>query len=157
MFNHAPPGYECPFCALASGKRCASLHSTADDIILRDQKIMALVASHWWKKNPGHVLVVPVRHFENLYDLPDEVGSAIHAASKSIALAMKRAYRCEGISTRQHNEPAGYQEVWHYHLHIFPRFADDNLYAEDGSKSLIAPPIRSEYAQRLRESLRHGA
>jgi histidine triad (HIT) family protein len=42
---------------------------------------------------------------------------------------MKSHYSCDGISTRQHNEPAGHQDVSHYHLYVFPRYAGDHLYA----------------------------
>lgn len=153
MFNHAPPRYDCPFCRLASGATSDGLHSRPDDIVLRNESILAFVASHWWKKNEGHVLVIPIDHFENIYDLPDEVGAAIFAASRKIAIAMKRAYGCEGISTRQHNEPAGYQEIWHYHLHVFPRYTDDQLYPADGDKSLSDPTARAVYAARLRAAL----
>jgi histidine triad (HIT) family protein len=94
---------------------------------------MAFVASHWWENNHGHVLVVPILHYENLYELPDDTGAAIFAMSRRIALALKRGYRCDGVSTRQHNEPAGYQDVWHYHLHVFPRYTNDRLYPADGA------------------------
>ena len=40
---------------------------------------------------------------------------------------MKRADSCDGVSTRQHSEPAGQQEVWHDHLHVLPRFEGDEL------------------------------
>ena len=46
-----------------------------------------------------------------------------------MALTMKVVYSCDGISTRQHNEPAGNQDVWHYHLHVTPRYKDDVFYS----------------------------
>ena len=64
---------------------------------------------------------------------------------------MKSGYGCDGVSTRQHNEPAGYQDVWHYHLHVFPRFAGDELY---GSRKCLMPPEeRAAFAERLRRAL----
>ena len=47
------------------------------------------------------------------------------------ALAMKAVFQCDGVSTRQHNEPAGYQDVWHFHVHVFPRFHGDSLYTSE--------------------------
>jgi histidine triad (HIT) family protein len=153
MFSHAPANYRCPFCALAGGMVCPGLHSTQGDIVCRDGDAMAFIASHWKEANAGHVLVVPIRHFENLYEIPDDVGSAIFGMSRRIALALKLGYACDGVSTRQHNEPAGYQEVWHYHLHIFPRYRDDQLYAGYGDMRLSSPDERRPFADKLRKAL----
>jgi histidine triad (HIT) family protein len=153
MPRHAPTDYRCPFCALVQGIECPGLHSAPQDIVCRDERAMAFVASHWCEKNPGHVLVVPVRHYENLYELPDEDGAAIFAMSRRIAIAMKRGYACEGVSTRQHNEPAGYQEVWHYHQHVFPRYADDQLYLRYGKMRLTGAAERWPYADKLKTVL----
>lgn len=46
---------------------------------------------------------------------------------------MKQAFGCDGVSTRQHNEPAGDQDVWHFHLHVFPRWTGDDLYRSFGA------------------------
>ena len=61
-------------------------------------------------------------------------------------------YDCEGTSFRQHNEPGGDQEVWHYHLHVFPRYAGDDLYGSEAR--LTAPEERAPYAERLRQALK---
>jgi len=62
-------------------------------------------------------------------------------------------YKCDGVSTRQHNEPSGNQDVWHYHLHVFPRYKNDNLYKTDRRNS--EPEERTEYAEKLREYFRN--
>lgn len=113
--------------------------------------VTAFIACDWWPKNPGHVLVVPNRHYENIYDLPIEEGGRIHQVVQEVALAMKRAYGCDGISTRQHNEPAGNQDVWHYHVHVFPRYGDDDLYLL--GKRRTSPEERAPYSEMLRCSL----
>ena len=69
-------------------------------------------------------------------------------AIRDTALALKTAFDCDGVSTRQHNEPAGNQDVWHYHLHVFPRFTDDGLYASRG-EWVDADRMR-RYADRIR-------
>ena len=108
----------------------------------------AFVSSHQYPNNRGHVLIAPNEHFENIYDLPIALGTQVHETARTVALAMKAAYRCGGISTRQHNEPAGNQDVWHYHLHVFPRYAGDELYAT--KPSLMQVTERAEYAQKIR-------
>lgn len=151
MYNHAPPGYICPFCLLVEGVADARVYSVQEDIVYRDVTVTAWVSSHQWPGCRGHVLVVPNRHYENIFDLPDPVALEVHRIARRVATAMKQAYGCEGISTRQHNEPAGNQDVWHYHLHVFPRYAGDNLY---GTASALMPtPERAQYAAQLRAVL----
>lgn len=86
----------------------------------------------WWPRNPGSALVIPNDHYENVYDLPPDLGAPIQHAVRDTALALKEAFSCAGVSTRQHNEPAGNQDVWHYHVHVFPRYQDDRLYESQG-------------------------
>ena len=66
---------------------------------------------------------------------------------------LKTAYRCEGTSTRQHNEPAGYQDVWHLHAHVFPRYPGDRLYERHEEKRWASPEERAPYAAKLRAVL----
>ena len=60
--------------------------------------------------------------------MPDELGGPLLRATRRMALALKAVDGCEGTSTRQHNEPAGNQDLWHFHVHVFPRWRDDHLY-----------------------------
>lgn len=125
--------------------------SRESDVVYRDAQVIALIAAKQWPGTPGHVLIVPTAHHENLYTLPDDLGARIHALSRRVALAMKAAYGCEGVSLRQHNEPAGNQDVWHYHLHVFPRWAGDDLYLTHGA--VMPAQRRAGYAARLRANL----
>ena len=147
-FNHAPDDYECPFCRIAAGTFLPGMRTKETDVIAHDQIVTAFVASHWWPNNPGHVLVIPNRHIENLYDLPNDLAEPIHAMSRRVAIAMKRVYRCDGVSTRQHNEPAGNQDVWHYHVHVFPRYVGDDLYRSMRRETTATE--RARYAEMLR-------
>jgi histidine triad (HIT) family protein len=124
--SHEPPGYECPFCLLAAGGETRL--SQQRHIVARTPDTLTVVNPRFWPNNPGSLIVVPVGHHENLYVLPDEVGAAVHRAVREAACALRLAYECKGTSTRQHNEPAGYQDVWHYHVHVFPRYPGDDLY-----------------------------
>ena len=129
MSSHAPDGYVCPF--------CRNVHDgTAEhplEILYRDDDVFVKMNPKWWPNNPGNVLVIPVAHHENIFDLPAVLATPIHRAAQAAAIAMKRAYGCHGVSTRQHNEPAGNQKVWHYHLHVFPRWTGDELYRTSGA------------------------
>lgn len=145
MPTHAPGSYDCPFCRIARGDH--SRNTTQDDVVYREEFVTAFLASKNWPNNRGHVLVIPNEHFENVFDLPSELGAPIQAAIKRIAVAMKRAYECDGISTRQHNEPAGNQDVWHYHVHVYPRYKRDFLYLTRGRTT--RPEDRKPYRDKL--------
>lgn len=69
----------------------------------------------------GHTLVIPKRHAENIWEISEEDLSAIHAASKKIAAAMKETIASDGIAFLQLNGKAVNQLVMHYHLHLIPR------------------------------------
>ncbi len=153
MYSHAPPGYLCPFCAVVAGAEPDSCYTKQADVVLRDRNVTGFISSHWWPRNPGHVILVPNGHYENIYELPDEFGAALFGASRRIALAMKAAYGCDGVSTRQHNEPAGNQDVWHFHLHVFPRYVDDQLYLRSAERTPTSPPQRLPYAEKLKRAL----
>jgi histidine triad (HIT) family protein len=154
MFEHAPEGYACPFCTVAAGGDVPP-HTLQSDVVWRSAAVTAFISARWWPNNPGHVLVVPNAHFENIYSLPAELAARLHEVARSIALAFKHVYRCDGVSTRQHNEPAGDQEVWHYHLHVFPRYPRDRLYELEGR--FIPAAERATYAERLHAHLEANA
>jgi len=148
MYNHAPADYVCPFCLIAAGQ--GTERTTVDDIVYRDISVTAFVAAAWWPRNAGHVLVIPNQHFENIYDLPLAFATEIHRVARDIALAFKATYGCDGVSTRQHNEPAGNQDVWHYHLHVFPRYMGDELYLQLYQRRFTTAAERLPYATKLR-------
>lgn len=119
----------------------------------QDHWLTAFIAPRWWPNNEGHVLIIPNEHYENLYDLPREYAHRIQDLAQAIAIAFKLVYHCHGISTRQHNEPAGNQDVWHYHLHVFPRYEGDNLYHSPRCREMAPAKKRHEYAEKLKRFL----
>jgi len=154
MISNAPKDYNCPFCLLVQEDyENENLYSDITDIIYEDDFIISFIYSHQWPKNQGHALVIPKRHFENIYDIPDELYLKVSQLIKELAKCIKSAYGCDGVSTRQHNEPApaGNQDVWHFHTHIFPRYADDNLYLK--KCELMPKALRAKYAIKLKTEL----
>ena len=148
MHNHEPKDYICPFCLIVEGVENEHLYTKQADIVYKNNFVTAFISSGWWKNNKGHVIIIPNNHFENIYDLADDISSEIHKLERKIAIAFKEVYKCDGVSSRQHNEPSGNQDVWHYHLHVFPRYKNDNLYLTD--RELSKPEERIEYANSLK-------
>jgi histidine triad (HIT) family protein len=155
VYSHKPKGYECPFCRVVSGIEIPNKGTKQSDVVYQNQHVTAFIASKWWPNNKGHVLVVPNAHFENIYELPVEYAVEIHRAAQLAAFAMRNTYGCDGVSTRQHNEPGGGQDVWHYHLHVYPRYIGDQFYLTEGQDS--DPDERHYYAERLHTWIQQNA
>jgi histidine triad (HIT) family protein len=132
-----------PFCALAAGLDA----DRQQDIVRRTAGALAFVSPRWWPGNHGHILVVRVRHYENLYELPDEAGTR-----SMIWSAMSRSRSAGPMGAREsHNEPAGDQNAWHYHMHVFPRYPGDQLYTSSPYLDFVVTAgQRTSYAERLR-------
>lgn len=147
--KNAPFGYQCPFCRVA-----ATLPTPAPEsaIILVEPRVFAFVPLHHYAGIRGNCLVAPRLHYENVLDIPDSLGNDFFRATRLLANAMREGLGCEGISTRQHNGPAGDQDVWHFHLHVFPRFCGDGLHG--GQKVPYVTEERLDVADRLRTLLR---
>lgn len=112
------------------------------------------MAARRFPNNQGHVLVIPNPHFENIYDLPVKFTSPIQELARAVAFAMKATYHCDGILIRQHNEPDGGQHIWHYHLHIIPRYENDDFYR--GQKQAFPRSERAAYAQMLKNWIKEN-
>ena len=73
----------------------------------------------------GHALILPKNHYANLYELPEETAGEVMKLAKKMAAQMTGNLGCEGFNLVQNNgEPAG-QTVFHFHMHLIPRYRDD--------------------------------
>jgi len=147
MFNHEPKDYLCPFCNFLAGNETE--YNTKQDIVYQNELVTAFVAPRWWQNNEGHVVVISNKHYENLYDISDDVLTEAYIAVKRVAVAIRSTYGCGGTSTRQHNEPIGGQEIWHFHAHVFPRYENDRFYEDSHLNRFVGPEERLPYARKL--------
>jgi histidine triad (HIT) family protein len=74
----------------------------------------------------GHTLVVPKKHFQNIYDLPEDISAHLMRVVKKISTAFKKS-GSDGINVIINNEKIAGQVIPHYHIHVIPRFTNDNL------------------------------
>lgn len=151
MFNNAPNDYKCPICLAIGGVENGDTWIKQEDIFYRDDLVMGFISSKFVDGNEGHPLIVPVKHFENIYDLPAEYGKRIFEVAKETAVALKNIRKCDGITILQCNEPAGDQHAFHYHMHVFPRFIDDKFHQNLMEGRVSAPEERIAYASDLRK------
>lgn len=157
MFNHAPKDYKCPLCLIVKGSNNPDVFAKTKDIFYKDEFITAFIGGRRWPKNPVSTIIIPNKHFENLYDLPEKYGHKIFDFSKKLAIALKSIYKCDGISTRQHNEPGGNQDVWHYHLHVTPRFQNDDLYLRHKESTWLSPETRAKHALEIKRHFENNS
>ena len=155
MFTHRTSDYKCPVCLGIRGVESKDTMLKKADLVFKDDLISVFINSFWIPTCEGHVIVVPNTHYENIYDLPENIGHRIFEVAKMMALGMKKAYKCDGITIRQNNEPASGQHAFHYHLHIFPRYNGDSFDDIDIAKKSFAsnPRDRISYANKLKKEV----
>lgn len=143
MFNQEPINYHCPFCRIQK----AGLHNDSD-FVYESQNVFVVMALHQHEGSGPTVLVIPKAHIENLYGISDELLCEISKVSKLVAIKMRELWPIQGITVWQHNESAGFQDVWHFHTHIKGRFENDNLYSAKNiavsveNRALLAAELR---------------
>jgi histidine triad (HIT) family protein len=151
MFNHAPIDYQCPLCLAVQGIENDHTLMKQADIVYQNRDLMVCVNSKFVKNNPGHVIIFPIQHFENIYDLPDQIGHELFDLAKYLSIALKEIYHCDGITLMQNNEPASEQHAFHFHLHVFPRFPNDQFHQNVLATAIATPNERKPYADKLKK------
>lgn len=73
----------------------------------------------------GHALILTKNHYRSLYDLPDDIATKVMLLAKKMTIQMTNKLRCDGFNLVQNNEEAAGQTVFHFHLHLIPRYKDD--------------------------------
>ena len=126
---------DCVFCRIIRGELDSA-------IVYEDESTLAFMDLR--QSNEGHVLVVPRKHVEQIYDLDEATASALAGTVCKIARAVRRVYAPDGLSIWQSNGPAAFQEVPHVHWHVFPRYTNDGhlvVYPKE-----VAGRARREYS-----------
>jgi histidine triad (HIT) family protein len=100
---------------------------------------------------PGHTLVIPKSPAENLFDLDIDVGKNVLRTTQLVARAVKIALNADGIMLSQFNGPAAGQTVFHFHMHIVPRFENVPLRRHTGD--MENPEVLEEQAKKIRAAL----
>lgn len=123
---------DCIFCKIVNGTAPAS-------VVYSDDKIMAFLDIS--QINPGHVLVIPKEHAASMAEMDKETGAHLFKITMGLADAIRKSgVRCEGISLFVADGAAAFQDIFHFHLHIIPRFKDDGFGLVFGQNNLLYPP-----------------
>jgi len=108
---------DCVFCQIVAGESPASVFYE-DDVVLGFMTIGPVT--------PGHAMIIPKQHVAYLADMDEETGQHLWAVTQRTAAAIRESgVRCEGINLFLADGEAAFQEIFHVHMHVFPRYKGD--------------------------------
>ena len=108
----------CIFCKIAAGEIPSTTLYEDDDF----RVIMDIEPA-----SKGHALILPKGHYANLYELDDELTSKVLVLAKKMVVALTDILGCDGYNILQNNGPVAGQTVFHFHMHLIPRYKDDDV------------------------------
>lgn len=109
---------DCIFCKIVAGEiPCFKLYEDSLTLTFMDIN----------PANPGHALVIPKEHWEDIYDIPGDLAGATAETAKRVAEAVNATLAPDGINLVQANGEGAGQSVFHFHMHILPRANGDEL------------------------------
>lgn len=109
---------QCIFCKIANGEIPSStIYEDEDFRVILDMGPAA----------KGHALLLPKKHFADLFELDDETAGKALKTAKKVAKKMTEALDCDGFNLVQNNGEAAGQTVFHFHIHLIPRYQEDGI------------------------------
>ncbi|MBI4154173.1 HIT family protein [Candidatus Woesearchaeota archaeon] len=111
----------CIFCDIITGKNRQKefiLHQDKSSTVFLDQ----------YQVNKGHILIVPNRHYADIFSLPEVLGAELFKQAITFAKKVRTKYRCKGLNIYHCSGKCAGQTIFHFHLHIFPRKPKDGLF-----------------------------
>jgi len=134
----------CPFCKIAQGSASASM-------VYEDSNVLAFMDLH--PIHVGHTLVVCRKHWENMYEIPEETLKELIVVVKRVAVALKKAVGADGIQIVQNNGCSAGQVVMHIHFHVIPMFSGSRKGGRFG-RAMENRTVLDETAQKIRQNLK---
>ena len=139
----------CIFCKIAAGK-------IPSQTVYEDETFRVILDLNQAMK--GHMLILPKAHYENFYELPDEIAAEAMVLAKKLSLAAKKAFAeagtpLDGLNILQNNGEAAGQSVMHYHLHVLPRIQGDDPLFPQWSEAAMESGNMKELAEKLKGAL----
>ena len=108
----------CIFCKIANGEiPAATLYEDEDFRVILDLG----------PASKGHALILPKAHAANIYELSDDMAAKAMVLAKKMASAMTEALKCDGFNIVQNNGECAGQTVFHFHMHLIPRYNGDTV------------------------------
>lgn len=118
---------DCIFCKIARGEILVKK-------IYEDEKVFAFLDNNPIDK--GHTLVITKNHYENMFEIPEEEIKNIYSKVKEITEAISKSFDIKEFNILQNNGPKAGQTVFHFHVHIIPRYEEFRLCFGSGESKL---------------------
>ena len=135
---------DCIFCKIAAGEiPSATLYEDEDFRVILDLGPAAR----------GHALILPKAHYADLCEIPEELAAKAMILAKKIVTAGRKALRCDGYNIVQNNGEAAGQTVFHFHIHVIPRYTGDNA-GVTWTPGTLTEEDRQEITACMREALK---
>lgn len=112
---------ECIFCKIADGAiPSATIFENSDFRVILDVS----------PATRGHALILPKEHFNDIFDMDSDTAAKLFVLAAAVARAMKQVLKCDGLNVVQNNGEIAGQTVFHFHMHLIPRYKDDHVKLE---------------------------
>jgi histidine triad (HIT) family protein len=134
----------CIFCSIIAGDEVSVA-------VYRDDGFMVLMDKY--PMNPGHTLLMPIRHYETLLEMPHLEVAKLYSFVPTIAKAIMSAVKADGFNVGQNNGVAANQIVPHVHVHIVPRFHDDSPDGRWPARNVSSEEELVKIALKIRENI----
>ena len=109
---------DCIFCKLSNG-------DIPTNALYEDDVVKVIFDLNPASK--GHVLILPKNHFDDIYSMDDTTAAHVFQVAVKVAKAMKETLGCEGLNIVQNNGEIAGQTVFHFHMHLIPRYQGDTV------------------------------
>ena len=109
---------DCIFCKIANGIiPSATIYENSDFKVILDVS----------PASKGHTLILPKEHFDNIFDMDADTAGKLFSLAAAVARALKQATNCDGMNIVQNNGEIAGQTVFHFHMHLIPRYEGDQV------------------------------
>ena len=134
---------DCIFCKLANGD--IPTNSLYEDDIVK-------VIFDAGPASDGHVLILPKNHYDDIYSMDEDTAAHIFKVATRIAKAYKQSLDYEGLNIVQNNGEAAGQTVFHFHVHVIPRYEGGPVIA-GWTPGEEKPEVLAETAEKIKSAL----
>ncbi len=131
---------DCIFCKIAAGEiPSATLYEDDEFRVILDLG----------PASKGHALILPKEHYRNLYDIDEETAAKAMKLAKKMVKKMTDVLGCDGYNVVQNNEPCAGQTVFHFHMHLIPRYEGDNV-GLSWTTGELTEEVKNEILQKIK-------
>jgi histidine triad (HIT) family protein len=144
--NHLSHDSNCIFCKIVAGE-------IPSYKVYEDENVLAFLDISQVTK--GHTLIIPKEHAKDIFELPEETAAKLYSVVPKIANGMKQTFNPIGLNILNNNGEAAGQSVFHYHMHLIPRYGKGDGFGAVWKTQDLPATEMTEIAQNIKESVKN--